>query len=92
MSQCKEMTDIGCSYNFMSNNKLLSYYASLPVVAEVINSNSIVECEIHIYSLKAHEITILLRVKTQPDIALLTLILVIQLESQYPSSTTGKLV
>ena len=86
------MVDIGCGHNFISNNKFISHFASLPAAAKAINSDSIVECEIHICFLEAHETAPPPRVKTQPDVALLSLALVIQIASIQPSSTNGKLV
>ena len=81
LSQYKEMVGIGCGHNFISYNKFFSHSASLPTAANAINLNSIVECEIQVCFLEAHETAPPPRVKTQPDVALLSLALVIQLAS-----------
>jgi hypothetical protein len=64
LSQCKEMASIGCCYNFMSNNIFLSHFANLPVVANAINFDSNVECEIHVCFFDAQEIVPPPRVNT----------------------------
>ncbi|KAM1499357.1 hypothetical protein ACFX10_022058 [Malus domestica] len=83
------MYGIGCGHNSISNNKFLIHSASLPTTANAINSDSIVECAIHVYFFKAQEIATPTIVKIHPDVDLLSLALVIQLASGYPSSITG---
>ena len=80
--QYTEMADIGCGHNSMSNNIFLSHSTSLPTIAKARNSNSMVECEIHICFFYAQEITPPPRVNIQPDVDLLLLTLVIQLASK----------
>lgn len=86
------MAGIGYGHNFTSNNKFRNHSASLPVAAKAINSDSIVECEIHVCFLVGHEMALPPRVNTHPNVALLSLALVIQLASVYSSSTDGKFV
>jgi len=71
----------------MSNNIFLSHFASFPATTNAINSYSIVECEIHVYFFDAQEMAHPPMVNTQPDVDLLSLVLVIQLAFEYPSST-----
>ena len=81
LSQCKEMADIGCGHNSISNNKFLSDSASLPAAANATNSDSIVEWVIHVCFFEAHEIAPPPILKIQLDVDLLSFILVIQLAS-----------
>ncbi|KAM2278068.1 hypothetical protein ACFXTI_036309 [Malus domestica] len=83
------MDGIGCGHNSISNNKFLIHSASLPAPANAINSDSIVECAIHVCFFEAQEIAPSAIVKIHPDVDLLSLALVIQLASEYPSSTAG---
>lgn len=39
----------GCDYNFISTNKFFSHFFFLLATNKTINSDSIVECEIHVY-------------------------------------------
>jgi hypothetical protein len=73
----------------MSNNIFLSHSASFPAAANAINSDSIVECEIHVCFFEAQQMAPPPRVNTQPDVDLLSLVLIIQLASEYPSSIAG---
>ena len=41
------MVGISYGHNFVSNNKFHSHSASLSIVANAINLNSIVKCEMH---------------------------------------------
>jgi hypothetical protein len=83
------MAGLSCGHKFMSNNIFLSHSASFPATANAINSDSIVECEIDVCFFVAQEMTPPPRVNTQPDVDLLSLVLVIQLASEYPYSTDG---
>jgi hypothetical protein len=75
------MADIGCGHKFMSNNIFISHSAYFHAATNAINSDSIVECEIHVCFFDAQEMTHPPRVNTQPDLDLLSLVLVIQLAS-----------
>ena len=49
------MTGIGYGHNSMSNNIFLSHFASLPAATKAINSDSMVEWEIHVCLFDAQE-------------------------------------
>ena len=68
-----EMVSIGCDHNSMPNNIFLSHSASLLADANTINSDSMVECEIHVCFFDAQEMTPPPRVNIQPDVDLLSL-------------------
>jgi hypothetical protein len=68
------MADIGCGHKFMSNDIFLSHSAYFLATVNAINSNSIVEYEIHVCFFDAQEMAPPPRVNTQPDVDLLSLI------------------
>ena len=76
------MASIGYGHNSISNNIFLNHSASLPAAAKAINSDSMVEWEIHVCFFDAQEMTPPLRVNIQPDVDLLSLTLIIQLASE----------
>ena len=76
---------------FMSNKTFLSHFANFLVIPDAINSDSNVECEIHVCFFDTQEMVPPPRVNTQPDVELLSFVLVTQLASEYPSSIAGSL-
>ena len=67
----------------------LSPSASFPVVTKVINSISMVECDIQVCFLDPQETAPPPSVNTQPMVDKLSLILDIQLASEYLSNIVG---
>jgi len=56
LSQYKEIINIDYGHTLISNNIFLSHYASLPVIAITINSNFMVEWDMHVCFLDARDI------------------------------------
>ncbi|GJU06551.1 hypothetical protein Tco_1122981, partial [Tanacetum coccineum] len=84
-----EIGAIGLTHNGISRRKFFNHSASLPVVAKATNSDSIVEPVMQVYFLEAQEIAPPPSKNTQPLVDELSLVLLIQLASVYPSKTKG---
>ena len=89
LSQYIEMVGIGCGHNSMSNKIFLSHSASLLAAAKVINSDSMVEWEIHVCFFYAQKMASPPKVNIQSDVDLLSLTLLIQIASEQSSNTAG---
>ena len=75
----------------ISIRRSLNHSASCPAKARATNSDSMVECVIHVCCLDFQEIAPSASVNTQPVVDLLSPILNIELASVYPSNNAEKL-
>ena len=87
-----QITNTGLGHKGISSKKWHRHLAYSPHLSKTMNSDSIVDRDIHVYFEDFHDTAAPPSVNTYPLVDFVSFILEIQLASMYPSSTVGYLV